>query len=68
MANTNSTRETLLTEHEVARLLNVSVGTIRRRRLLRQPPEWRKIGANVCYEPSAVRRVIEGAKRVAVEG
>jgi len=68
MATANNVLETLLTEHEVARLLKVSVATIRRRRLFRQPPEWVKIGASVRYKPDAVRRFIEDAKRVAVEG
>ena len=49
-----STLEELLTEHDVARLLKVSVATIRRRRLLRQPPVWVKIGASVRYKPAAV--------------
>jgi len=68
MTTAINTLETLLTEHEVARLLKVSVATIRRRRLFRQPPEWVKIGASVRYQPDAVRRFIEDAKRVAVEG
>jgi hypothetical protein len=68
MATADNTLETLLTEHEVAGLLKVSVATIRRRRLFRLPPEWVKIGASVRYKPDAVRRFIEDAKRVAVEG
>ena len=51
--------EALLTEHEVAERLKVSVATIRRRRLFRQPPEWVKIGASVRYRPEAVERLIE---------
>ena len=51
--------ESLLNEHEVAQLLKVSVATIRRRRLFRQPPEWVKIGASVRYRPEAVQRLIE---------
>jgi predicted DNA-binding transcriptional regulator AlpA len=39
----------LLTERDVADLLRVSVATIRRRRLLRQPPHPLKIGASVRY-------------------
>lgn len=49
----------LLNEQEVAQLLRVSVGTIRRRRLFRQPPEWVKIGASVRYRPEAIERLIE---------
>ncbi len=54
MPTANSTLETLLTEHEVARLLKVSVATIRRRRLLKQPPTWIKIGASVRYTPYSI--------------
>jgi predicted DNA-binding transcriptional regulator AlpA len=54
MPTANSTLETLLTEHEVARLLKVSVATIRRRRLLKQPPTWIKIGASVRYTPESI--------------
>jgi predicted DNA-binding transcriptional regulator AlpA len=59
--------ETLLTENEVAELLNISVATIRRRRLFRQPPEWVKIGASVRYRPEAVQRLIEGGTCSTVE-
>jgi len=58
MASPNNL-ETLLTEREVARLLRVSVATIRRRRLYSQPPHAVKIGASVRYKPEAVRRFIE---------
>jgi hypothetical protein len=46
--------EQLLTEHDVAKILRVSVATIRRRRLLKQPPIWIKIGANVRYTPQSI--------------
>jgi hypothetical protein len=59
--------EALLTEHEVARLLRISVATIRRRRLFRQPPEFVKIGASVRYTPEAVRRLTESGTYGAVE-
>jgi predicted DNA-binding transcriptional regulator AlpA len=52
------TIEPLLTEKEVARLLNVSVATIRRRRLARQSPEWVKFNGSVRYRPEAIRRFI----------
>lgn len=54
--------ETLLTEHDVANLLNVSVATIRRRRLFCQPPEFIKIGASVRYRPESIKRLIETAE------
>jgi predicted DNA-binding transcriptional regulator AlpA len=53
--------ETLLTEREAAQRLRLSVATIRRRRLFRQPPEWIKIGASVRYRPEAVQRLIESS-------
>ena len=58
-ASNNTLPEPLLTEHEAAKLLKVSVATIRRRRLFKQPPDWVKIGASVRYQPEAVRRFIE---------
>jgi predicted DNA-binding transcriptional regulator AlpA len=59
--------ESLLNEHEVASLLKVSVATIRRRRLFRQPPEFVKIGASVRYRPEAVQRLIESGTCAPVE-
>lgn len=56
---TMGTIETLLTEREVAELLRVSVSTIRRRRLFRQPPHPVKIGASVRYTRSSIERLIE---------
>jgi predicted DNA-binding transcriptional regulator AlpA len=59
------TIEPLLTEKEVARLLNVSVATIRRRRLARQSPEWVKFNGSVRYRPEAIRRFIAERERSA---
>jgi predicted DNA-binding transcriptional regulator AlpA len=67
MAATNNIVATLLTEIEVARLLNLSVATIRRRRLLRQPPNWVKIGGSVRYRPEAIERLIASGERGTVE-
>ena len=39
----------LFDEREAARRLGLSVATIRRRRLLRQPPAWIKLGGRVFY-------------------
>jgi predicted DNA-binding transcriptional regulator AlpA len=63
MTNINNSLEDLLTEHEVARLLKVSVATIRRRRLFRQPPDFIKIGASVRYRREAIQRLIESAEQ-----
>ena len=54
-----NTLEELMTEHDVAKLLKVSVATIRRRRLLRQPPDWIKIGASVRYKPTSIASFLE---------
>jgi predicted DNA-binding transcriptional regulator AlpA len=51
--------EILLNEYEVARLTGLSVASIRRRRLLRQPPKFLKLGASVRYRPSAIRDWLE---------
>ena len=51
----------LLTERDVANILNLSVATIRRRRLLRKPPEPVKIGASVRYRPQEIDQFIKGA-------
>jgi len=55
--------EPLLTEKEVARLFNVSVATIRRRRRARQSPEWIKFNGSVRYRPETVRRFITEHER-----
>ena len=59
--------ESLLNEHDVARLLKVSVATLRRRRLLRQKPDWVKLGASVRYHPDAIRRLIQDGERKTTE-
>jgi len=42
--------ETLLNEHDVARITGLSVASVRRWRLLRQGPKYLKIGAAVRYK------------------
>jgi hypothetical protein len=59
----HSTLNELLTEHEVAGLLKVSVATIRRRRLFRQPPNFVKLGASVRYRREAIQRLIDNAEQ-----
>jgi hypothetical protein len=63
MAAPNNPFQQLLTEEDVARLLKVSVATIRRRRYLRQPPTWLKIGALVRYRREAINRLIESSEQ-----
>jgi predicted DNA-binding transcriptional regulator AlpA len=54
MTTANSTLETLLNEHDVARITGLSVASVRRWRLLRQGPKYLKIGAAVRYKPKDV--------------
>jgi predicted DNA-binding transcriptional regulator AlpA len=49
----------LLTERDVASILNISLATVRRRRLLRQPPAPTKIGNSVRYKKDEISRFIE---------
>jgi predicted DNA-binding transcriptional regulator AlpA len=55
----NASLNSLLTEYDVARILNVSVATIRRRRLLKQAPVPVRVGASVRYRPEEISRFIE---------
>jgi predicted DNA-binding transcriptional regulator AlpA len=52
MAIENNALDTLLNEHQVARHLNISVGTIRRYRLLNRGPKYLKLNAAVRYKVS----------------
>jgi predicted DNA-binding transcriptional regulator AlpA len=51
----------LLDEREAARSLGLSVPTLRRRRLLRQPPQWVKLGARVLYRKQDLDSLIEAS-------
>jgi predicted DNA-binding transcriptional regulator AlpA len=51
--------QTLLNEHDVARITRLSVASIRRWRLLRQGPKYLKIGAAVRYKPEDVSAWLE---------
>jgi len=55
--------ETLLTEHEYARLTKRSVASVRRDRLLRQGCPYVKLGALVRYRPEDVRAHLERSLR-----
>jgi predicted DNA-binding transcriptional regulator AlpA len=59
MATANSTLETLLNEHDVARITGLSVASVRRWRLLRQGPKYLKIGASVRYKPEDISAWLE---------
>jgi len=55
----NTTIEALWNERDVARVSGLSVATIRRRRLLDQPPKFIKLGAAVKYKPADVAAWID---------
>jgi len=59
MATANNTLETLLNEHEVARVTGLSVASVRRWRLLRQGPKYLKIGAAVRYKSEDISAWLE---------
>jgi len=59
MATANSILETLLNEHDVARITGLSVASVRRWRLLRKGPKYIKIGAAVRYKAEDVSMWIE---------
>ena len=54
-ANKTSVIEALLNEHDVARITDLSVASVRRWRLLRQGPKYIKIGSAVRYRIEDVR-------------
>lgn len=51
--------DSLLTEHDVARITGLSVASVRRWRLLRSGPKYLKIGASVRYKPEDLAAWIE---------
>jgi hypothetical protein len=51
--------ESLVDEYEAARRLGLSVSSIRRRRLLHQPPVWVKLGARVLYRPRDLQDLVD---------
>jgi predicted DNA-binding transcriptional regulator AlpA len=53
-----------MNEKEVAALLGVSVGTMRRRRLLNQQPAAIKIGAAVRYSRTAVETFLRSCRTI----
>ncbi len=53
----------VITEHEAARLLGLSVKTLRRWRWAGKPPRFLKIGSAVRYDPTELSIFIEAARR-----
>ena len=60
---TETELETLLTEHEYARITKRSVASIRRDRVLGQGCPYVKLGALVRYRPEDVRAHLERSLR-----
>lgn len=58
MATPNALEE-LLTEHDVARVTGLSVGSVRRWRLFKQGSKYLKIGAAVRYKPEDISAWLE---------
>jgi predicted DNA-binding transcriptional regulator AlpA len=59
MVTASSTLETLLNEHDVARITGLSVASVRRWRLFRQGPKYLKIGAAVRYKAEDISEWLE---------
>jgi predicted DNA-binding transcriptional regulator AlpA len=59
MATMNTSPETLLNEHDVARITRLSLTSVRRWRLLGQGPKYLKLGAAVRYRPHDVSAWLE---------
>jgi predicted DNA-binding transcriptional regulator AlpA len=55
MAAVHNAIETLLTEHDVARITGLSVASVRRWRLLKIGPRAIKIGVAVRYKPEDLK-------------
>jgi predicted DNA-binding transcriptional regulator AlpA len=53
----------LVNETEAARILGLSVKTLRRWRWAGKPPRFLKIGAAVRYDPADLAAFIEAARR-----
>jgi hypothetical protein len=59
MNSIHSTIEPMIDEHEVARVQNRSVSSVRRDRLLRKGCPYLKIGSLVRYKPSELRAFLD---------
>lgn len=60
MSTVTTPLETLMNEHDVARITGLSVASVRRWRLLRQGPRYIKIGAAVRYKPADLAEWLDG--------
>ena len=60
---TSNIAPALVKEHEAARILGLSVKTLRRWRWAGKPPRFLKIGSAVRYDPQVLTEFIEAARR-----
>ncbi len=61
--SSNNIAPALIDEHEAARILGLSVKTLRRWRWAGRPPSFLKIGSAVRYDPANLAAFIEAARR-----
>jgi predicted DNA-binding transcriptional regulator AlpA len=59
MGTVHKPLEELLDEHDVARVTGLSVASVRRWRLVKQGPQYLKIGSAVRYRPQDVSAWLE---------
>ena len=59
MTTANNSIETLLNEHDVARITRLSVSSVRRWRRLSQGPKYLKIGGAVRYRSEDISAWLE---------
>ncbi len=60
---TRSSPPAMVNEYEAARVLGLSVKTLRRWRWAGKPPKFVKIGSAVRYEPAEIQALIDAGRR-----
>ena len=60
---TRSSPPAMVNEYEAARVLGLSVKTLRRWRWAGKPPSFVKIGSAVRYEPAELQALIDAGRR-----
>lgn len=59
--NPGSSRDALMTEADVARRLNLAVGTLQSWRITGKGPEFVKLGRAVRYRPEDIERFVQAS-------
>jgi len=59
MGTVHSPIESLLNEHDVARITGMSVASVRRWRLLKKGPVATKIGSAIRYKPESLKEWLD---------